>query len=97
MAYAGGDIDLATDEHRWVDEGSTADVIVLRENIKNVLYAVVNSNAMNGEVIGYRLPIWQIFFIVLLCVLVAGAVVWGVFAIRKALKVPDEPAPADKQ
>ena len=90
MAYAGGDIDLATDEHAWVNEGSTADLIVLRDNVRNVLYAVVNSNAMNGEVIGYRLPVWQIFFIVLLCVLVAGAAVWGFFAIRKALKAPDK-------
>ena len=89
MAYAGGDIDLATDEHTWVDEGSTADLIVLRNNVKNVLYAVVNSNAMNGEVIGYKTPIWQIFFIVLICVLVVGAAVWGFFAIRKALKAPD--------
>ena len=89
MAYAGGDIDLATDEHAWVDEGSTADLIVLRNNVKNVLYAVVNSNAMNGEVIGYKTPIWQIFFIVLICVLVVGAAVWGFFAIRKALKAPD--------
>ena len=82
MAYAGGDLNLATQPVSWCDESSAADVTVLRDNIKNIFYAVVNSNAMNGEVIGYRLPVWQIFFIVLLCVLVAGAAVWGFFAIR---------------
>ncbi len=95
MAYAGGDIDLATDEHVWVDEGSTADLVVLRQCVQNVLYAVVNSNAMNGEVIGYNLPIWQIVFIVLLCVLVVGAAVWGFFVIRKALKAKDDEAQAE--
>ena len=89
MAYAGGDLNLATDPVTWCDEGSTADVIVLRQNIQNILYAIVNSNAMNGEVIGYNMPIWQIMFIVIICVLVVGAAVWGFFVIRRALKAPD--------
>lgn len=97
MAYAGGDINLSTTPVDWCDQSSTSDMVVLRRCAKNLMYALVNSNAMNGEVIGYKMPIWQILVIVADCVLVAGAVVWGVFAIRKALKAPDEPAPADKQ
>ena len=85
MAYAGGDLNLATQPESWCDEGSAADVTVIRQNFKNTLYAVVNSNAMNGEVIGYGMPIWQILFIVFDCVLAVGLGVWGFFAVRKAL------------
>lgn len=41
---------------------------------------VTNSNAMNGEVIGYNMPIWQIMFIVIICVLGrwrGGTFFWG--------------------
>ena len=45
---------------------------------------------MNGEVIGYAMPIWQIVLIVFDCVLVVGLGVWGFFVIRKALKTEDK-------
>ena len=90
MAYAGGDLNLATFPESWCDESSAADVTVIRQNFKNTLYAVVNSNAMNGEVIGYAMPIWQIVLIVFDCVLVVGLGVWGFFVIRKALKTEDK-------
>lgn len=86
MAYAGGDINLATLPVSWCDSSSAADVYVLRGCVKNICYSVVNSNAMNGEVIGYKMPIWQILLIVFDCVLVVGLAVWGFFAIRKVLK-----------
>ena len=92
MAYAGGDLNLATQPVSWCDESSAADVTVLRDNIKNIFYAVVNSNAMNGEVIGYKMPIWQIFLIVIDCVIVVGVAVWGFFVVRKALKAKDDEA-----
>lgn len=90
MAYAGGDLNLATGPITWCDPSSVSDVTILRRCIKNTLYAVVNSNAMNGEVIGYGMPIWQIFLIVLDCALVVGLGVWGFFVIRKALKAEDK-------
>lgn len=86
MAYAGGDINLATTPVSWCDSSSVADVTILRRCAKNVLYSVVNSNAMNGEVIGYGMPIWQICLIVFDCLLVVGIAVWGFFVVRKALK-----------
>ena len=46
----------------------------------------------NGEVIGYKMPIWQIFLIVIDCVIVVGVAVWGFFVIRKALKAKDDEA-----
>ncbi len=85
MAYAGGDLNLATGPVTW-HQGSKADDIILRQCVQNMLYTIVNSNAMNGEVVGYNMPIWQILFIVLDCVLVVGAAVWGFFVIRRALK-----------
>ena len=86
MAYAGGDINLATLPESWADESDTGDMIVLRQNAKNVFYTVMNSNAMNGEIVGYKMPIWQIIVIVLDCVVAAGIAVWGFFVVRSAFK-----------
>ena len=95
MAYAGGDINLATQPVSWVDESSVSDVIVLRKCIKNILYAVVNSNAMNGVVVGYKLPYWVICVIIIDAVVVATIAVWGFFVIHRALK--PEPVAKDKE
>ncbi len=86
MAYAGGDLNLATQPVSWCNESSAADMYILRQNVKNTCYTIVNSNAMNGEIIGYKMPIWQIVLIVVDCVIVAGIAVWGFFTVRKALK-----------
>ena len=87
MAYAGGDINLQSFPLvTWADEADTGDMIVLRQSAKNVFYTVVNSNAMNGEIIGYNMPVWQIILIVVDCVVVAGLAVWGFFVIRSAIK-----------
>ncbi len=82
MAYAGGDLNLATQPVSWCDDSSTSDVVVLRQCFKNTLYAVVNSNAMNGEVIGYKLAYWVIFLIAIDIALVTGVVIWGLFVLR---------------
>lgn len=89
MAYAGGDLNLANTPMRtkeWADNSSAADITILRQCSKNILYATANSNAINREVAGYALPVWQIVMIAVDCVLVAGLAVWGVFAVRGALK-----------
>jgi len=83
MAYAGGDLNLATLPESWCDESSKADVLVLRQNVKNTLYAFVNSNVMNGEVIGYRMPLWTIALIAFDCLMAAVVVVWGIIVYRK--------------
>ena len=90
MAYAGGDLNLATQPVTWVDEGSAADVTILRWNMKNTLFAVVNSNAMNGEVIGYKTPYWVYGLIILDAVVAVGLIVWGILAFTKAKKKADE-------
>lgn len=85
MAYAGGDLNLATLPESWCDRGSAGDVTILRQCIKNILYTVGNSNAINGEIIKYTLPPWVIVLIVVDVLLVAGLTVWGYFAIKKTL------------
>lgn len=62
MFYAGGSLDLATQQSAmWTDcdTSDAGDAIVLMRAVKDVMYALVNSNAMNADVIGYNPPIWQ--------------------------------------
>lgn len=62
MFYAGGSLDLAMQQSAmWTDcdTSDAGDAIVLMRAVKDVMYALVNSNAMNAEVIGYNPPIWQ--------------------------------------
>lgn len=89
MAYAGGDLNLANTPLRmrvWAKADSNDDMNVLRNCTKNILYAYANSNAVNRDVIGYLMPVWQMVMIIVICVLIAGCGVWGVFAVRGALK-----------
>ena len=89
MAYAGGDLNLATTPVSWCDASNTSDAVVLRRCTKNIMYTIINSNAMNGEIIGYGLSTLAIIVIVVDCVIGAGLVVWGVFAVRGALRKPE--------
>lgn len=92
MIRAGGDLNLIQDKQ----PSASGDVVTashqtaIRRAVKNILYTMVNSNAMNGMgegiVYGYALPYWMITLIIFDCVLVAGFAVWGFFAIKKALK-----------
>lgn len=93
MAYAGGDLNLGNDmtlsdaiEPDWCKASDTADLIVLRKCVKNILYTVSNSNALNGEVDHYSPAWWKTMIVVADCVVVAGVAVWGVFAILGARK-----------
>ena len=95
MAYAGGDLNLCTmPSSHWsdADEGSTADAIIVRNILKNVAYALVNSILMQGDVVGTTLPGWTVFMIAIDCaiggvILVSGAIIF-VLAIRSIKKEP---------
>ena len=78
MAYAGGDLNLANTPVAWVDPTDIGDLIVLRQCAKNVIFTFANSNAMNGEVIGYGMPTWQILLYVADAVVLVGLIAWGV-------------------
>lgn len=87
MAYAGGVINLvAYNPQEWCDASSTADLIVLRQCAKNVLYTVVNSNAMNGDIIGYSMPIWYTALILADCIAIIVIAIWGFVTITKLKK-----------
>lgn len=88
MVYAGGDFNMEMAGMRvWrdVDANSAADVTVLRQASKNILYTLVNSNAYRGDFV-LHMPIWQIVMYVADAIIVAGLGVWGFLAIRGALK-----------
>jgi beta-glucosidase len=87
MAYAGGDLNLQNFGQEWNARKSNAsDMTILRIAAKNVLYTVVNSNAMNTEVVGYRLPIWVELMYGGDAIIGTSLAVWGFFAIRKSIK-----------
>ncbi len=96
MAYAGGDLNLGNDmtlpdviQPNWCNQEDTADLAVLRNSVKNILYTVANSNAMNGEVDHYAPAWWKIAVIAVDCVALAGIVVWGILVCRKRKKETD--------
>lgn len=88
MVYAGGDLNLemvGSMVWRDVDSSNAADISVVRQASKNILYTIANSNAYRGEFV-MHMPVWQVVMFVVDAVIVAGLAVWGVFAIQKALK-----------
>ncbi len=92
-AYAGGDLNLA--ENRFwnsFNASSAADVTVIRNAMHNVMYTLANTNAVNGEIVGYSLPTWQYFLIGfdILLVLVFAYCGWNVIRKAKAHKKETE-------
>ena len=84
-AYAGGDLNLAEDRF-WnsFDATSSSDVTVIRQAMHNVMYTLSNTNAVNGKVTGYAMPVWEIILFIADGVIALGLLIWGFFAIRKA-------------
>ena len=89
MAYAGGDLNLATLPAPW-EVTTPQDYVVLRAQTKNILYTLARSNAMNGlGEGGYYIVYyawWETTLMMLVIGLILGSAVWGFFAVRKALK-----------
>lgn len=92
MLYAGNDLILASlDPLKWTnpDSSNAEDVLVLRTAAHNILYTVANSNSINKDIIGYKMPLWKAGLIALDSVLgacaVAGAVLW-VLNVKKGKK-----------
>ena len=84
MAYAGGDINLATLPKAWCDADDPADLSILRQNVKNVLYVLANTNAMNGDVVGYTMAVWQKVMYVIDAVILVLIILSGIMVFRKA-------------
>lgn len=95
MTYAGGDINLSTTRF-WEsqDWNNAGDVTVVRKALKNILYTVGNSNAMNGHGEGvtysYTLPTYRILQIIIDVVLPVAIIAWGVPVFLIVRKRPGE-------
>lgn len=88
MVYAGGDLHLfaAGTPLFKPSASSPSDVVMLRKATKNILYAIANSNIRDYDIIGYRLPVWQILMFVVDGVIILGLAGWGMFALKKVFK-----------
>ena len=89
MAYAGGDLNLATTPHDW-DATTAADFTVLRTNVKNILYTLTRSNAMNGHGEGAYYVTYYAWWEVTLFFggigIIVVLAVWGFFVIWSVVK-----------
>ena len=86
MIRAGGDLFLTQDTKKFYKDGDATQIALLRQATKNILYTVVNSNAMNIETTGYLPPLWQIVWQYAQIGLIALLAVWGVLAFVTARK-----------
>ena len=98
MIYAGGDLNLATTAPVGTiyDKSNPADVTVIRQAAKNILFTVCDSLAMNGLGEGITLKIklatWEYVLIVVDCLAVVGLAAWGVLTILGAYKRKEKTA-----
>ena len=86
MIRAGGDLFLTQDTKKFYKEDDATQIALLRQATKNILYTVVNSNAMNIETTGYLPPLWQVVWQYAQIGLIALLAVWGVLAFVTARK-----------
>lgn len=92
MIRAGGDLNLIQDKQ----PSASGDVVTashqsaIRRAAKNILYTVVNSNAMNGMgegiVYGYAMPYWKMALIALDVIMALIFTAWGFCSIRKSMR-----------
>ena len=105
MLYAGGDISLVGDETIKLQTSgkyntpaisfdNAKDVSLLRRSAHNNLYAIVNSNMMRADIVGYKPAAWKVALYVTDGVLGGGLVTWGFFAIFTSLRRKEELAAA---
>ena len=105
MLYAGGDLNLCSTDAQmlqttdiydtpYVSKSDATDVMMLRRSAHNNLYAIVNSSAMDVNILGYRMATWRVILIVVDCVVGASLATWGFFAIFTALRKKPKEVPA---
>ena len=86
MIRAGGDLNLCAGKTPK-NVTSTTDVASIRHAVKNILYTVANSNAMNGfgpnVIWGYTMPWWTIWLIIVNVLVFSTAVGLAVIIYRE--------------
>jgi len=86
MIRAGGDLFLTQDTKTFNKEDDATQITLLRKATKNILYTVVNSNAMSIAIEGYQKPLWQEWMIYIDIALGALLALWGAGVISSAKK-----------
>ncbi|MFW6319364.1 MAG: glycoside hydrolase family 3 C-terminal domain-containing protein [Bacillota bacterium] len=87
MIRAGGDLALTQGgKIPSYDDPSPTQVSAIRGAVKNVLYTVVNSNAIDVKISGYLLPVWVVTTIWVNVGLALGFATWGTVVITRAKK-----------
>lgn len=87
MIRAGGDLFLTQDAKTFSMADDATQITLLRQATKNILYSVVNSNAMSIQTDGYLMPIWMLVMILVDIAIIAVLLLWGVFAIRSVKRI----------
>lgn len=82
MIRAGGDLFLTQDVKSFNKADDATQVSLLRNATKNVLFSVVNSNAMSIETDGYLMPIWKIIMIIIDIAVILLIAIIGILTIR---------------
>lgn len=88
---AGGDLVFNQGDKSPSDDYTATQVTAMRNAAHNILYAVANSNAMNAQILGYRLPIWKVLLIVVDVVVFAAMAIWGAVVIVLEFRKEKEP------
>lgn len=86
MIRAGGDLFLTQDVKSFAKDDDATQITALRNATKNILYTVVNSNAMSITSDGYLKPLWQVVMMYIDIAIVIALILWGVYAICSAKK-----------
>ena len=88
MIRAGGDLFLTQDTKTFNKDDDATQITLLRKATKNILYTVVNSNAMSINVEGYLKPLWQEWMVYIDIGLAAIFALWGIGIIAATKKNP---------
>lgn len=89
MIRAGGDLNLIQDKQPSAsgDAVTASHQTAIRRAVKNILYTVVNSNAMNGMgegiIYGYAMPYWKIALFAFDALVAVVLAAWGIVTFRK--------------
>ncbi len=92
---AGGDVMLCTTPLELADTTSATAVSSMRDAVHHLLYATVNSNAMNGlvpgTIVSYTMAPWRILVITIDVVIGAFVVAWVVLMVLRGIDSKKHP------
>ena len=94
---AGGDLVFNQGDKAPGNDYTPTQVSCMRKAAHNILYAIANSNAVNADILGYLLPIWQVILIVVDVVVLVGLGVWGGLVITMEFRKDKKEEPTEEK